>query len=196
VFAARGFIKVHMKKAKLFFGNCSSHTNECCTKFFFKCIYIISNQNLQSYELICWRKSCDAHCRKWMNMVGSSWPSERLGWERGGLSREISTYSLTTLAEVSVVEHVRNMNTRRLYMYAVKNQKCIYTKFIKHPASTKHYRPRLLHACASASTCRSICPTKGMNQSEVYCAERTAYMRGFVVSMEDIINHENIIKKI
>jgi hypothetical protein len=23
-------------------------------------IYFISNQNLQSYELICWRKSCDA----------------------------------------------------------------------------------------------------------------------------------------
>jgi hypothetical protein len=27
---------------------------------FFLFIYFISNQNLQSYELICWRKSCDA----------------------------------------------------------------------------------------------------------------------------------------
>jgi hypothetical protein len=41
-----------------------SSSEQICIKFAFRYIflfiYIISNQNLQSYELICWRKSCDA----------------------------------------------------------------------------------------------------------------------------------------
>jgi hypothetical protein len=47
------------------------HVNKVCTVSVELChlpaliflffIYFISNQDLQSYELICWRKSCDAH---------------------------------------------------------------------------------------------------------------------------------------